>query len=178
MHGVIKFARNGSKQYLYSRCIFEKHSRMDEYMITPGGVGDIGTLAAFQVEMAMESEGAVLSLERVQRGVRAVVEDPAKGLYMVARSAGVPVGCLMVTREWSDWNCVWYWWVQSVYVVPGHRGKGVYRAMYSKVKEMALEQGVTWVRLYVDKKNTRAQKVYESVGMAECHYIMYEEELA
>jgi ribosomal protein S18 acetylase RimI-like enzyme len=50
--------------------------------------------------------------------------------------------------------------------------------MYSKVKEMALEQGVTWVRLYVDKKNTRAQKVYESVGMTECHYIMYEEELA
>ena len=147
-------------------------------MITPGGVDDIGTLAAFQVKMAMESEGAVLSLERVQRGVRAVVEDPAKGLYIVARSAGVPVGSLMVTREWSDWNCVWYWWVQSVYVVPEHRGKGVYRAIYSKVKEMALEQGVTWVRLYVDKKNTRAQKVYERLGMAECHYIMYEEELA
>ena len=151
---------------------------MDEYMITTGGVEDIGTIAAFQVDMAMESEGAVLSLERVQRGVRAVVDDSVKGVYLVARCCGVPVGSLMITREWSDWNCEWYWWVQSVYVVPEHRGKGVYRAMYSKVKKMAVEQGVTQVRLYVDKENTRAQKVYERLGMAECHYIMYEEELA
>ena len=147
-------------------------------MITTGGVEDIGTIAAFQVDMAMESEGAVLSLERVQRGVCAVVDDSVKGVYLVARCGGVPVGSLMITREWSDWNCEWYWWVQSVYVVPEHRGKGVYRAMYSKVKEMAVEQGVTQVRLYVDKENTRAQKVYERLGMAECHYIMYEEELA
>ena len=151
---------------------------MDEYMITTGGVEDIGTIAAFQVDMAMESEGAVLSLERVQRGVRAVVDDSVKGVYLVARCCGVPVGSLMITREWSDWNCEWYWWVQSVYVVPEHRGKGVYRAMYSKVKKMAVEQGITQVRLYVDKENTRAQKVYERLGMAECHYIMYEEELA
>ena len=151
---------------------------MDEYMITTGGVEDIGTIAAFQVDMAMESEGAVLSLERVQRGVCAVVDDSVKGVYLVARCCGVPVGSLMITWEWSDWNCEWYWWVQSVYVVPEHRGKGVYRAMYSKVKKMAVEQGVTQVRLYVDKENTRAQKVYERLGMAECHYIMYEEELA
>ncbi len=151
---------------------------MEDYIITEGGVDDVGVIAAFQVDMAMESEGAVLSLERVRRGVRAVVEDSAKGLYLVARRDGVPVGSLMITREWSDWNCAWYWWVQSVYVIPGHRGRGVYRAMYSKVKAMAAELGVTQVRLYVDKENTRAQKVYERLGMAECHYIMYEEELA
>ena len=149
---------------------------MEQYLITTGGVDDVRTIATFQIDMAMESEGALLSPERVQRGVHAVVEDPTKGIYLVARSAGTPVASLMITREWSDWNCAWYWWVQSVYVVPEHRGKGVYRAMYSKVKEMAVEHGVTQVRLYVDKTNVPAQKVYEKVGMAECHYIMYEEE--
>ena len=155
-----------------------KQNCIDNLEIVIGGTAHAETIARFQVDMAMESEGAVLSLERVRRGVRAVVEDSAKGLYLVARRDGVPVGSLMITREWSDWNCAWYWWVQSVYVIPGHRGRGVYRAMYSKVKAMAAELGVTQVRLYVDKENTRAQKVYERLGMAECHYIMYEEELA
>ena len=61
---------------------------MEDYIITEGGVDDVGVIAAFQVDMAMESEGAVLSFERVRRGVRAVVEDSAKGLYLVARRDG------------------------------------------------------------------------------------------
>ena len=47
---------------------------------------------------------------------------------------------------------------------------------YAKVKELAKEAGVTQIRLYVDKTNFRAQKVYQKLGMAECHYLMYEEE--
>ncbi len=63
---------------------------------------------------------------------------------------------LMLTREWSDWNCQWYWWIQSVYVEPQHRGKGVYRAMYERVKQMARNENVSQVRLYVDKTNNTA----------------------
>jgi ribosomal protein S18 acetylase RimI-like enzyme len=62
-------------------------------------------------------------------------------------------------------------------VRPEYRGKGAYRAMYAKIKEMAHEQGVTQVRLYVDKTNYRAQQVYKKLGMDECHYLMYEEVL-
>ena len=47
--------------------------------------------------------------------------------------------------------------------------------MYDVVKMMAIEQGVSQVRLYVDKCNTRAQEVYKRLGMDECHYLMYEE---
>ena len=49
--------------------------------------------------------------------------------------------------------------------------------MYDKVKELAREAGVTQIRLYVDKTNYRAQQVYQKLGMAECHYLMYEEEM-
>lgn len=151
---------------------------MTENGITVGDASDIEAIAAFQLDMAMESEGAILDRERVTRGVAAVMEDPGKGMYMVARMDERVIGSLMITREWSDWNCRWYWWVQSVYVVPEHRGKGVYRAMYAKVKELAAEQGVSQIRLYADKVNLAAQKVYERLGMAECHYIMFEENLA
>ena len=124
--------------------------------------------------MALESEGTVLDSERVHNGVTAVMEEESKGTYIVARIEGRPVASLMITREWSDWNNGWYWWIQSVYVMPEHRGQGIFRAMYTKVIEMAKEQNIAQVRLYVDRHNTHAQKVYQKLGMEECHYLMYE----
>ncbi len=138
-------------------------------------VDDITTIAQFQIEMAMESEGFKLNPAKITQGVTAVMNDANKGTYLIARVENEAVGSLMLTREWSDWNNCWYWWVQSVYVIPQYRGKGIYKAMYAHVKEMAHEQGVSQVRLYVDKGNIRAQEVYKKLGMDECHYLMYEE---
>lgn len=145
------------------------------YKITVGTTNDINAIAGFQVAMAMESEGTTLDLERVTRGVTMAMDDEAKGQYIVARCEGKVVGSLMLTREWSDWNCQWYWWIQSVYVEPRHRGKGVYRAMYEQVKQMARNENVSQVRLYVDKTNNTAQHAYQHLGMTETHYLMYEE---
>ena len=146
-----------------------------KYQIEKGTIGDINAIAGFQVAMAMESEGTTLDLERVTRGVTMAMDDEAKGQYIVARCEGKVVGSLMLTREWSDWNCQWYWWIQSVYVEPRHRGKGVYRAMYERVKQMARNENVSQVRLYVDKTNNTAQHAYQHLGMTETHYLMYEE---
>lgn len=145
------------------------------YHISVANSTDIETIARFQVDMARESEGTTLDYTMVYNGVTAVMNDEAKGKYIIARVDDEAVGSLMLTREWSDWNNRWYWWVQSVYVRPEYRGRGIYRAMYDKVKAMASEQGVTQIRLYVDKTNLATQKVYQKLGMEECHYLMYEE---
>ena len=146
-----------------------------KYEICVGTVADIEAIAQFQVDMAQESEGTVLDRERVLKGVTAAMNDEAKGTYIVAKVGGKTIGSLMLTREWSDWTNRWYWWIQSVYVMPDYRGKGAYRAMYNKIKEMAKERDIAQVRLYVDKTNYPAQKVYQKLGMEECHYYMYEE---
>ena len=142
--------------------------------ISIGTYNDIEAITGFQIAMALESEGTVLDSERVHNGVTAVMEDESKGTYIVARIEGRPVASLMITREWSDWNNRWYWWIQSVYVMPEYRGKGIFKAMYTKVIEIAKEQNIAQVRLYVDRYNTNAQKVYQKLGMEECHYLMYE----
>ena len=143
-------------------------------VISTGTYNDIEAITGFQIAMALESEGTVLDAERVRKGVAAVMEDGSKGIYIIARIEDRPVASLMITREWSDWNNGWYWWIQSVYVMPEHRGQGIFRAMYTKVIEMANDQNIAQVRLYVDRHNTNAQKVYQKLGMEECHYLMYE----
>lgn len=149
----------------------------NHYQIAVGVAADIEAIAQFQVDMAMESEGTTLDTQTVLRGVTEAMNDRNRGLYLVTRKESEVVGSLMITREWSDWNAQWYWWVQSVYVAPAHRGKGLFRAMYAKVKEIASLEGIEQVRLYVDKSNRVAQEVYKKVGMEECHYLMYEEVL-
>ena len=145
--------------------------------IAVGCVVHAEEIARFQVAMAMESEGLALNEERVRRGVRAVLDDEAKGRYVIALLGGKVVGCLMITREWSDWNSCWYWWIQSVYVLPEYRGRGIYKAMYGNVLEQAKSAGVFQIRLYVDKNNTTAQAVYQKLGMEECHYCLYEKDI-
>lgn len=143
-------------------------------VISKGQPDDVEAIALFQLDMAMESEGTQLDRDTVMRGVAAAMGDENKATYYVARVDGNAVGSLMLTREWSDWHNEWYWWIQSVYVMPEFRQKGVYRTMYTAVCDDARKQNVAQVRLYVDKTNVRGQKVYERLGMNQSHYLIYE----
>ncbi len=143
--------------------------------ITRGKASDIDAIVRFQADMAMESEGTMLDMDRLHHGVTSAINDEQKGIYLVARANGTPIGSLMLTREWSDWNNQWYWWIQSVYVMPEYRKKGVYKAMYATLKDLARENGVSQIRLYADRTNLSAQQVYQRLGMRESHYLMFEE---
>ena len=145
--------------------------------ITRGNSSDIDAIVRFQADLAMESEGTLLDVDRLTLGVTSAINDEQKGTYLVARANDTPIGSLMVTREWSDWNNMWYWWIQSVYVMPEYRNQGVYRAMYNTLKDMAQEKGVSQIRLYADKDNVSAQQVYQRLGMHESHYLIFEESI-
>lgn len=145
--------------------------------ITRGNSSDIDAIVRFQADMAMESEGTLLDVDRLTLGVASAINDEQKGTYLVARANGTPIGSLMITREWSDWNNMWYWWIQSVYVMPEYRNQGVYRTMYNTLKDMAREKGVSQIRLYADKDNVSAQQVYQRLGMHESHYLIFEESI-
>jgi ribosomal protein S18 acetylase RimI-like enzyme len=139
--------------------------------------GDADALVAFNQAMALETEGKTLASDNITNGVAAVFADEKKGFYVVAEDDGRIVGGLMVTYEWSDWRNAWFWWIQSVYIRPEARGQRLYRQMYEFVKQRAAETGnVCGFRLYVESENTRAQGVYDAVGMQRSHYVMYEDE--
>jgi len=141
---------------------------------------DTNSIIEFNQAMALETEGKELAADVLRSGVEAVFSDDKKGFYVVARHADDQIaGCLMITFEWSDWRGKWFWWIQSVYILPEFRGQGIYRLLYEFVKEKARERGnVCGFRLYVEKENTNAQRVYEKLGMKSSYYLMYEEKLA
>ena len=138
---------------------------------------DAALLVHFNRALAQETEDKVLPHERVMTGVRAALADPAKGFYLIAGVDGAAAGGLLVTFEWSDWRNANFWWIQSVYVEPEFRKRGVYTALYRHVEDEARASGdVCGIRLYVDEENKRAQTVYHQLGMHRSRYFMYESE--
>lgn len=149
---------------------------MMDWKVGKGVPSDAAVIAQFQLDMALESEGTVLDKELIMKGVSAGLQDPAKGTYFLVKTPeGEIAGSLFLTKEWSDWNNCWYWWIQSVYVRPEYRLQGAFTFLYNAVRDLAKAEGSTCLRLYVDKGNVRAQACYKSQGMDECHYLMYEE---
>ena len=137
---------------------------------------DIETIASFNEAMATETEGKTLDPATIRAGVRGLFARPDLGFYIVAEDGGRIVGQLMITYEWSDWRDGVFWWIQSVYVRPETRGKGVYRALHAHVRTMAKAAGgVCGFRLYVEKENAAAQETYRRLGMHETPYVLFEE---
>jgi GNAT superfamily N-acetyltransferase len=132
-------------------------------------------ISDFQVQMAWETEKLKLDPPTVLKGVSAVFDDPAKGKYWIAESEGRVVGCLLTIPEWSDWRNGTVLWIHSVYVQPDFRKFGVFKALYSHLKHLVESSSdLRGLRLYVDKTNLNAQKVYEALGMSGEHYHLFE----
>lgn len=126
--------------------------------------------------MALETEHKELDLPTLRAGVTALLDDATRGRVLVAEVGGAPAATLMLTYEWSDWRNGFFWWIQSVYVVPAQRRRGLYRLLHEHVRELAARtDGVYGLRLYVERDNANAQQTYRRMGMEETAYRIYEE---
>jgi ribosomal protein S18 acetylase RimI-like enzyme len=139
---------------------------------------DAERLVDFAVAMALETEHKALARETVEAGVRALLDDDGLGECLVAvDETGAVVGTLSVTFEWSDWRNGVFWWIQSVYVAPEQRRRGVFGALYAELEGRARSTpGVIGLRLYVERDNARAMATYRALGMTETPYRVYETE--
>lgn len=135
---------------------------------------DSPSIIDFQLQMAWETENINLVQGIVTKGVDAVFHDQSKGQYYVADSDNQVIASLLITYEWSDWRNCNVWWIQSVFVVPEYRRLGIFRKMYNHIKQLAEEQDIAGLRLYVETKNSKAQETYEALGMSSEHYAFYE----
>jgi ribosomal protein S18 acetylase RimI-like enzyme len=134
---------------------------------------DAAVVAEFNRRLAFESEGKELDPATLATGVTAVLADVHKGFYTLAELDGEVVGQTLITYEWSDWRNGWFWWIQSVYVRDDCRGKGIFRAIYNHLHAAAVaDPTVIGIRLYVERDNIAAQKIYAKLGLEDEGYYL------
>lgn len=153
----------------------------ERLMVRPATLEDLEILTEFSATMAWETERRTLDRMRLRMGIHSVIQQSERGLYFVAdlqqdgQADTVTVGQLLITYEWSDWRNAQFWWIQSVFVHPAWRRKGVYRRMHRTIIDLAQARAdVCGVRLYVEGSNRVAKQVYERVGLSPSTYEVYE----
>ena len=156
-------------------------SILDHVNVRLAKLEDAAPIASFSAAMALETEGRCLDLTRLLDGTIALLHSPDRGFFMVAELEQVGdcrlLGQLMITYEWSDWRNGAFWWIQSVYVDPAWRRKGVYRRLHDTVVEIGkADNKMCGIRLYVAQDNRVAQTVYRRVGLTPSRYNVYEDD--
>lgn len=132
-------------------------------------------IVAFQLAMALETENLLLNEQTVLKGVTKIIENSQLGAYYVAMENDKVLGCLLTLFEWSDWRNASVIWIHSVYVQPASRKKGIFKSFFEYLSNIVnSDKNFAGLRLYVDKSNISAQKVYEKMGMNKNHYELYE----
>lgn len=148
---------------------------MSTFTIRHATRSDAETIVRYNDALAAETEGVHLDPERLRSGVTGLFDNPSFGFYIVAETDTMVAGQLMITYEWSDWRNGVIWWIQSAYVHPEYRSHGVFRTLYEYILDQARSTGnVRGIRLYVEKGNVSARRVYEKMGMSMTHYDLYE----
>jgi len=145
------------------------------FKIRPAIAADAATIVAFNDAMARETEGHAPDSETLRCGVEALLADADKGRYFLVEHEGRVVGQTMLTTEWSDWRNGEFWWIQSVYIEPEFRRRGVFRKLYRHVLQLAqTDEQCCGLRLYVERENEKAQQTYRALGMQPARYAMFE----
>lgn len=135
---------------------------------------DAAVLTKQNILLAKESENMVLDYETVHRGVEALLCDKNKGFYIVAEDEEGVIGQLLVTYEWSDWKNMMIWWIQSVYVQKRCRKKAVCTKLFQYITQLACENHISILRLYVHEQNCIAQAAYTALKMKKQPYVFYQ----
>lgn len=149
---------------------------MSHVLVREARTEDLDFIVAQNAQLALETEAQGLPRDVLTQGVARALADPDRLRYWVAEVDGQVIGQTAVTREWSDWRNGWLWWLQSVYVQPEHRGRGVFRALHHHIREAARsDPEVVGMRLYVEESNFHAQRTYLSLGMDRGGYHVHEE---
>ena len=153
----------------------------NQLIIRAANLDDVESIIAFSAAMAFETENRHLDVARLREGTLSLLNTASYGFFLVAEIGDGEqrrlIGQLMITYEWSDWRNGVFWWIQSVYVDPAWRRRGVFRRIHEAVVSQAkADVKVCGLRLYVEQDNHTAEAVYQRVGLKRSVYKVYEQD--
>ena len=143
-------------------------------LVREANESDIPILINYNRALAYETESIVLDENILRLGIRkALALKDCR--YFVAELNSEIVGQSMITSEWSDWRNGVMWWIQSVYVNPDYRQRGIFQNILKYVENLVEKHPeVKGIRLYVKQDNKVGISTYESLGIKNSGYVIHE----
>ena len=122
---------------------------------------------------AYETEKYEANPEIILKSMEQIFQDRSYGVLYVALDNDKVVASLIETSEFNFIRNGMIYWIQSLYVLPEHRRKGISTKMIKHIFNEAKNEGVLPVKLYVANTNTVGMKVYERLEMTPVEEVFY-----
>jgi GNAT superfamily N-acetyltransferase len=108
-------------------------------LLRKAGMRDAAAIQTCIGSLMTENGDASANPALVLSGVKAVLKDARKGFYLLAESKDPPgvAGLLRAGFDWDDRGNRWFWWLADAWVDPAWRGRGVFRALFRHLADMA-----------------------------------------
>jgi len=126
----------------------------------PQLVALLGILFSQEAELVPDDTKQTQALEKI-------LADESVGRIHVAREGGKVVAMASMLYSISTAEGGLAASFEDFVVLPGHRGKGIGKALLSYVVAQARKEGVLRLTLLTDKQNERAQALYRKLGFVE-----------
>lgn len=144
-------------------------------VIQKASLEHLDTIIDFNLALALETENRVLDEQVLRQSIRSILQNPQKGVYILAFLGQEVVGQIMYTYEWSTWRNANFMWLTDLYIPPQHRKKGIFKHLCKYVMDLYRQDPhVVGLRFCVDKDNTAVVPLYQKAGWKEGNYNLWE----
>jgi GNAT superfamily N-acetyltransferase len=104
-----------------------------------------------------------LNVSALTQAVHGLVSGEGRGVALTAHDPN-PIGVAVLAYTWTLEHGGLVAWLDELYVVPEHRGRGVGRALLRRALDIAKDGGCHAVDLEVDSDHARAEHLYGRAG--------------
>lgn len=135
--------------------------------VGPARLDELPRLVALLAILFSQEAEFMPDAAKQAQGLRAILEDPAKGRVFVAREDGrvVAMASLLCTVSTAEGGPAA--WFEDLVVDPAHRGRGIGSALLSYVVSEARKQGALRLTLLTDMQNAAAHAFYRKLGFVD-----------
>jgi GNAT superfamily N-acetyltransferase len=115
--------------------------------------------------LQFEEHRIALPREELTTAVKGLISDRTRGAIFLARESDF-IGLAVLAYTWTLEHGGLVAWLDELFVVSAHRGRGVGCALLHHAVDVAREDGCLAVELEVDAKHARAEHLYRREGFA------------
>ena len=106
----------------------------------------------------------ICTADILDSAVEKVLIREGLGIFLVARENSQIIGFAAISFAWTLEHGGKSAWLDELYVLPAHRGKGVGSMLLEKVIEEVSSEGCGAIDLEVDQDHRRAERLYQRKG--------------
>lgn len=103
----------------------------------------------------------------LRRAIRQLLDNQALGRVWLAKEGETGIAYCVLTWGVSLEHRGRDAFIDELYVLPGHRGRGIGQAALRLAEEACREEGVRALHLEVERVNLRAQSLYRRLGFVD-----------